>query len=71
MIPLMLVLIAAGLFGLPLFIVLLGITYTAFSQGGGYVDVIPLEMYHILTDKHCGNSALYHCRVPAGGRERR
>ena len=50
MIPLMLVLIAAGLFGLPLFIVLLGITYTAFSQGGGYVDVIPLEMYHILTD---------------------
>ena len=50
MFPLILVLIVAGLFGLPLFIVLLGITYTAFSQGGGYVDVIPLEMYHILTD---------------------
>jgi len=50
MFPLILVLIAAALFGLPLFIVLLGITYTAFSQGGGYVDVIPLEMYHILTD---------------------
>jgi len=50
MAPLVLGLIAAGLFGLPLFIVLLGITYTAFSQGGGYVDVIPLEMYHILTD---------------------
>jgi len=50
MVPLVLGLIVAGLFGLPLFIVLLGITYTAFSQGGGYVDVIPLEMYHILTD---------------------
>ena len=50
MVPLILVLIVAALFGLPLFIVLLGITYTAFSQGGGYVDVIPLEMYHILTD---------------------
>lgn len=50
MFPFILVLITAALFGLPLFIVLLGITYTAFSQGGGYVDVIPLEMYHILTD---------------------
>ena len=50
MAPLILLFIAAALFGLPLFIVLLGITYTAFSQGGGYVDVIPLEMYHILTD---------------------
>ena len=50
MLPLILILIVAALFGLPLFIVLLGITYTAFSQGGGYVDVIPLEMYHILTD---------------------
>ena len=50
MAPLILVLIVAALFGLPLFVVLLGITYTAFSQGGGYVDVIPLEMYHILTD---------------------
>ena len=50
LVPLVLILIAAALFGLPLFIVLLAITYTAFSQGGGYVDVIPLEMYHILTD---------------------
>ncbi|EPF47617.1 TRAP transporter, DctM subunit [Treponema vincentii F0403] len=50
LLPIILVLIAAALFSLPLFIVLLGITYTAFSQGGGYVDVIPLEMYHILTD---------------------
>ena len=50
LVPLVLILIAAALFGLPLFVVLLAITYTAFSQGGGYVDVIPLEMYHILTD---------------------
>lgn len=50
LVPMVLVFIAAALFGLPLFIVLLAITYTAFSQGGGYVDVIPLEIYHILTD---------------------
>lgn len=50
LVPFILMFIAAALFGLPLFIVLLAITYTAFSQGGGYVDVVPLEMYHILTD---------------------
>lgn len=50
LVPFILIFIAAALFGLPLFIVLLAITYTAFSQGGGYVDVVPLEMYHILTD---------------------
>ena len=50
LVPIVLFMIAAALFGLPLFIVLLAITYTAFSQGGGYVDVIPLEMYAILTD---------------------
>lgn len=50
LVPLIVTLIAGALFGLPLFVVLLGITYTAFSQGGGYVDVISLEMYHILTD---------------------
>ena len=50
LVPFIIVLIAAALLGLPLFIVLSAITYCAFSQGGGYVDVIPLEMYHILTD---------------------
>ena len=50
LVPFVLAFIVAALFGLPLFIVLLAITYTAFSQGGGYVDVVPLEMYHILTD---------------------
>ncbi len=49
-VPLITVLIVCALCGLPLFIVLLAISYVAFSQGGGYVDVIPLEMYHILTD---------------------
>ena len=47
MLPLILILIIAALFGLPLFTVLLGITYTAFSQGGAYDDEIPQEMYHI------------------------
>ncbi len=50
-IPLVLFLILAAAFGVPLFIVLSGIAYVAFSQGGGYVEMIPLETYGILTDK--------------------
>lgn len=74
MFPLILVLIAAALFGLPLFIVLLGITYTAFSQGGGYVDVIPLEMYHILTDTSIAAIPLFTiagCLLAAGSAGKR
>ena len=37
--------------GVPIFIVLSGVAYVAFSQGGGYVEMIPLEGYNILTDK--------------------
>ena len=49
-IPCIGILLVFTLFGLPLFITLSSIAYIAFSQGGGYVDVIPLEMYRILTD---------------------
>ena len=49
--PLVLLLIASAIFGTPIFIALSGITYVAFSQGGGYVEMIPLESYGILTDK--------------------
>ncbi|WP_228378535.1 TRAP transporter large permease subunit [Treponema endosymbiont of Eucomonympha sp.] len=49
--PLVLLLVASAFFGVPLFIVLNGVAYVAFSQGGGYVDVLPLESYQMLTDK--------------------
>lgn len=49
--PLVILLVLAALFGAPIFIVLAGIAYIAFSQGGGYVEMIPLESYGILTDK--------------------
>jgi len=49
--PLVLLLVASAIFGTPIFIALSGITYVAFSQGGGYVEMIPLESYGILTDK--------------------
>lgn len=49
--PLVLFLIISAAFGVPLFIVMSGIAYVAFSQGGGYVEMIPLENYGILTDK--------------------
>jgi tripartite ATP-independent transporter DctM subunit len=43
--------VIAALLGTPIFIVLSGIAYVAFSQGGGYVEMISLEHYGILTDK--------------------
>ncbi|HOE08771.1 MAG TPA: TRAP transporter large permease subunit [Treponemataceae bacterium] len=49
--PLVLLLVFLALLGVPLFIVISGIAYVAFSQGGGYVEVISLESYTILTDK--------------------
>ncbi len=49
--PLVFVLITAAVLGVPIFIVLSGLAYVAFSQGGGYVEMIPLEYYGILTDK--------------------
>ncbi len=49
--PLIALLIFSALIGVPIFIVLSGIAYVAFSQGGGYVEMIPLETYSILTDK--------------------
>ena len=49
--PLIGLLILSAIFGAPIFVVLAGIAYIAFSQGGGYVEMIPLEAYGILTDK--------------------
>lgn len=49
--PLIGFLVLAAAFGAPIFVVLSGIAYVAFSQGGGYVEMIPLENYGILTDK--------------------
>ena len=37
--------------GVPLFIVISAVSYVAFSQGGGYVEMLSLEAYNILTDK--------------------
>ncbi len=48
---LVLLLVLLAFAGVPLFIILGGVSYIAFSQAGGYVDVIPLETYRILTDK--------------------
>lgn len=49
--PLVMLMIFLAVLGVPLFIVISGISYVAFSQGGGYVEVISLEAYTILTDK--------------------
>ena len=49
--PLVILLIVSAVFGTPIFIAMSGISYIAFSQGGGYVEMIPLEAYGILTDK--------------------
>lgn len=49
--PFIIILIALAFTGVPLFIVISGITYVVFSMSGGYVDVIPLEAYSKLSDK--------------------
>ncbi|MBE6349777.1 MAG: TRAP transporter large permease subunit [Spirochaetaceae bacterium] len=49
--PLIILFIFLAILGVPLFVVLSGIAYVAFSQGGGYVDVLSLEAYNILSDK--------------------
>ena len=50
-VPLILLLIATAFLGVPLFVVIGAVSYVAFSCSGGYVDVLPLETYRILTDK--------------------
>ena len=52
-------LIFMAFLGLPLFLVLGGISYILFSQSGGYVDVIPLETYRILTDRNIAAIPLF------------
>ena len=49
--PLIIFMVLMAFTGVPLFVIIGGISYIAFSQAGGYVDVIPLETYRILTDK--------------------
>ncbi|HOQ92168.1 MAG TPA: TRAP transporter large permease subunit [Treponemataceae bacterium] len=50
-IPLTLILVVFAFIGVPLFVILGGIAYLAFSQGGGYVEVLSFEAYAVLTDK--------------------
>lgn len=49
--PFVIALIALAFTGVPLFIVISGITYVLFSKAGGYVDMIILESYSKLSDK--------------------
>jgi tripartite ATP-independent transporter DctM subunit len=49
--PLIVLFILPAFLGAPLFITLSATAYIAFSQGGGYVEVLALESYSILTDK--------------------
>lgn len=51
-IPLAILMFAFAFFGVPLFVVISAVSYVAFSYAGGYVDVIPLEAYRVLTDKN-------------------
>lgn len=47
--PLVIVLIIAGVFGAPIFIVLGGITYILLSASGGYTAIAVNEVYSVLT----------------------
>lgn len=50
-VPFVLLFIVLAFFGMPLFLVFAGIAYILFSGSGGYVDIIPLETYRILSDR--------------------
>ncbi len=52
-------LVILAFLGVPLFIVISGITFVAFSQGGGYVEVLSEEVYKILTDKSIASIPLF------------
>lgn len=49
--PLIILLIALAFAGVPLFVVISGISYVLFSKSGGYIDMIILESYSKLCDK--------------------
>ncbi|MBB6482038.1 TRAP transporter large permease subunit [Spirochaeta isovalerica] len=49
--PLVLILIAGGLIGTPIFILLGGIAYILFAGNWGSLEVLPLEAYDLLTGK--------------------
>ena len=59
LLPLIVIFAALAFFGMPLFLVLGGIAYVLFSASGGYVDVIPLETYRILTDRNIAAIPLF------------
>ena len=59
LLPIVVILSALAFFGMPLFLVLGGIAYVLFSASGGYVDVIPLETYRILTDRNIAAIPLF------------
>lgn len=56
---LIILLVLCALIGVPLFIVISAVSYVAFSYAGGYVDVIPLEAYRVLTDKNNASIPLF------------
>ena len=45
--------------GVPLFVVLAGISFVLFSMSGGYTDVIPLETYRMFTDRNIAAIPLF------------
>ena len=57
--PIILLFVFFAFLGLPLFLVLAGVSYVLFSMSGGYFDVIPLETYRILTDRNIAAIPLF------------
>lgn len=49
--PLIVLMVILAFLGVPLFIAISGVAYAAFSQGGGYVEMLANEAYVIWTDK--------------------
>ena len=69
--PLVVLLVLSALFGAPIYIVLAGIAYVSFSQGGGYVEMVPLEAYGYSPTRASRRSRYSPSRVSFSRREAR
>ncbi len=58
-VPLIVLLVAAGIFGTPIFVVLGGIALLLFERSGGVPEVIPNEAFVLLTDASMPASPLF------------
>ncbi len=62
------ILLIAALFGTPLFAIISLIAILAFIHAGIDTSAVIVELYQMASTYSAGNSSVYFCRVPSGGK---